>query len=344
MKLRRLALVAGLVLFVWLLHRIGLGVIASSLKRVGWGFAAVLALEAVVVLFTTLGWRQALSPPCQVPLSALFAMRLAGDGVNALAPAAVVGGELVRAGLLSRYVPAAQALGSVGLAAMAQFLGQVLFLGLGAILVRGGALQPRLRLLGLALLVFLVIFAAVLARIARRRGDSPGRFGRLWTWLARGLPGGFLREGFGRDLEEQVFGAVRDRPGRLALSVLFFLAAWLVSVGEVALVLFFLGAPVAAATTLSIAVLAVLVEGVLFFVPARVGVQEGGLYAIFLALGLDPVLGFTLGLVRRLRELTWGLAGLLGLGFLRGRREGAAAPDTSAIPSEPALGGGSAAR
>jgi uncharacterized protein (TIRG00374 family) len=343
-KLRRLALAAGLILFAWLLYRIGLGVIADSLKRVGWGFIAVLALETVVVLFTTLGWRQTLSRPGLVPLRALLGMRLAGDGVNALAPAAVVGGELVRAGLLSRYMPAAQALGSVGLAAMSQFLGQVLFLGVGAILVRGGTLQPRLRLLGLALLAFFVIFVTVLRWIARRPRDTPGRFGRLRTWLARVLPGRFLREGFGRDLEEQVFGAVRDRPGRLALSVLSFFAAWLVGVGEVVLVLFLLGAPVAAATALSIAVLAVLVEGVLFFVPARVGVQEGGLYAIFLALGLDPVLGFTLGLVRRLRELTWGLAGLLVLGFLRGRREGAAAPDTSAIPSEPALGGGSAAR
>lgn len=344
MKLRRLALAAGLVLFVWLLDRIGLGVIAHSLKRVGWGFAAVLALEALVVLFTTLGWRQTLSPSGRVPLRALFAMRLAADGVNALAPAAVVGGELVRAGLLARFVPVAQALGSVGLAAMSQFLGQVLFLGLGAMLVRDGVLQPRLRLLGVALLAFLVIFAAVLRRIAHRRRDAPGRFGRLRTWLARALPGRLLREGFGRELDEQVFGTVRDRPGRLALSVLFFFAAWLVNVGEVALVLRFLGTPVAAATALGIAVLAVLVEGVLFFVPARVGVQEGGLYAIFLVLGLDPVLGFSLGLVRRLRELTWGLAGLVVLGLLRGGKKDAAPLEAAAYPSEQVLGGGSATR
>lgn len=69
---------------------------------------------------------------------------------------------------------------------------------------------------------------------------------------------------------------------------------------------------------------AVLVEGALFFVPARVGVQEGGLYAIFLALGLDPVAGFSLGIVRRLRELTWGLAGPAILAFVRRRSKGSA--------------------
>jgi hypothetical protein len=64
-------------------------------------------------------------------------------------------------------------------------------------------------------------------------------------------------------------------------------------------------------------VLAVLIEGAFFFVPARVGVQEGGLYTIFFALGLDPAKGFSLGLVRRLRELVWGLVGLIILGLCR---------------------------
>ncbi|HSS45684.1 MAG TPA: lysylphosphatidylglycerol synthase domain-containing protein [Thermoanaerobaculia bacterium] len=320
MRLERFALLAGLGLFLWLLHGIGLGVVVHNLGQIGWGFAAVLALEAVVVILTTLGSRRTLPALRRVRFRSLLAMRIAGDGVNALAPAAVVGGELVRARLLARYVPGAEALGSVGLAAMAQFLAQVLFVGLGATVARGGGLQPRLRLFGLALLAFLVVFLAVLDRISRRRESPPPRLGRLLDRVGRLLGGSSPREGFWRDLESQVFGAVRERPGDLALSVLFFLGGWSLGVVEVGLVLKFLGTPAPVGTALSIAVLAVLVEGVFFFVPARVGVQEGGLYAIFLALGLNPAKGFSLGLVRRLRELAWALAGLTILGLHRRRR------------------------
>ena len=317
MRFERFAFAAGLGLFVWLLHRIGLEAIGRNLARVGWGFAAVLALESVVVLLVTLGWSRTLPPDRRVPFSSLVAMRMAGDGVNALAPAAVVGGEIVHARLLARFIPAAEALGSVGLAAMAQFLAQVLFIGLGAILARSGALAPRLRLLGLALLVFLAVFVALLERLSRRREGPPGRVARWLGRVARFLPGGGPREGFFRDLDRNVFGAIRERPLALALAVLLFLCAWLVSAVEVGLVMALLGAPVPAGTAFAIAVLTVLVEGLFFFVPARVGVQEGGLYAIFLALGLDPARGFSLGLIRRLRELTWGLAGLAILSHYR---------------------------
>jgi hypothetical protein len=61
----------------------------------------------------------------------------------------------------------------------------------------------------------------------------------------------------------------------------------------------------------------VFVEGALFFVPGRVGVEEGGLFAIFGVLGLNPVDGFSLGLTRRLREMAWGLLGLGVLAYLR---------------------------
>jgi len=310
LRFERLAFAAGLGLFLWLLHRIGLEVIGRNLASIGWGFAAVLALETVVVLLMTLGWSRTLPPDRRVPFFSLLAMRMAGDGVNALAPAAVVGGEIVHARLLARWIPAAEALASVGLAAMAQFLAQVLFIGLGAIVARSGALAPRLRLLGLALLAFLALFVAMLERLSRRHEGPPGRIARWLGRIVRAFPGRGPREGFFSDLNRNVFGAVRERPLALVLAVVFFLCAWLVNTVEVGLIMALLGAPVPAGTAFTIAVLTVLVEGFFFFVPARVGVQEGGLYAIFAALGLDPARGFSLGLVRRLREITWGLAGL----------------------------------
>jgi uncharacterized protein (TIRG00374 family) len=331
LRFERLAFAAGLGLFLWLLHRIGLEVVTRNLARIGWGFAAVLALEAVAVVLVTLGWSRTLPPERRVPFSSLVAMRMAGDGVNSLAPAAVVGGEIVHARLLARFLPGAEALSSVGLAALAQFLAQVLFVGVGLIIAHSGSLAPRLRLLGLALLAFLAVFLVVLERLSRRREGPPGRIARWIGHVARVFSGGVPREGFVRDLDRGVFGALRERPLALSVAVLLFLCAWLVNFLEVALALALLGSPVPAGTAFAIAVLTVLVEGLFFFVPARVGIQEGGLYTIFLALGLDPARGFSLGVIRRLRELTWGLAGLAILAFYR--RRPVAAPIDRADPS-----------
>jgi hypothetical protein len=64
-------------------------------------------------------------------------------------------------------------------------------------------------------------------------------------------------------------------------------------------------------TALTIEVLSVTVDGMLFVVPAKIGTQEGGKMAIFTALGLSPSLGFAFGVVRHIRELTWAAFGIL---------------------------------
>jgi hypothetical protein len=63
----------------------------------------------------------------------------------------------------------------------------------------------------------------------------------------------------------------------------------------------------------------VLIDGILFFVPAKVGTQEGGKVVLFAALGLSPARGLTVGVVRRIRELAYAGLGLAALGWLTAR-------------------------
>ena len=71
----------------------------------------------------------------------------------------------------------------------------------------------------------------------------------------------------------------------------------------------------------------VLIDGILFFVPAKVGTQEGGKVFLFSALGLDPARGLTVGVVRRIRELVYAGLGLAALAWLTAR---AGTPHSSA--------------
>jgi hypothetical protein len=94
--------------------------------------------------------------------------------------------------------------------------------------------------------------------------------------------------------------------------------------------LWLLDVPVSVARALMVEVLSVAIDATLFFVPGKLGTQEGGKVLIFSALGLDAAKGLSLGVLRRIRELAWALVGLVILGrahvLRRLRNEPATAP------------------
>ena len=85
---------------------------------------------------------------------------------------------------------------------------------------------------------------------------------------------------------------------------------------EIYLILYWVGAAVDWPTAVALETGSVLIDGMLFFVPAKVGTQEGGKVVLFAALGLSPARGLTVGVVRRIRELTYAGLGLVALGWL----------------------------
>jgi uncharacterized membrane protein YbhN (UPF0104 family) len=251
----------------------------------------------------------------RMPLRSLAPVLVAGDAVNTVTPTATVGGGLVRVSLLAPWITTPGALAAVGLAAMAQFVAQVLFVlsGLPVVLtqVSDAGLRSGLMILSAVLLLFLgaVLFLAW-SRVAWRPLESLlCRFGLFRRWWASG--GARLRS-FGI----QVLASLQSRPADFARSVSFAYVGWFWGVVETYLILRMLKSPVDWSRALSIETLAVTIEGILFFVPAKMGTQEGGKVLIFKAMGLDPARGLALGLVRRVRELAWAAIGLCVLGVL----------------------------
>lgn len=232
--------------------------------------------------------------------------------MSAVSPVGLVGGELVRVSLLRRVIPTPLALGSVGLAALAQFVAQVLFVisGLPLVLPLIGSHRLRLGVMILAtgLLVmlgcvfFLVWFRTGIPWI-KRRLDRLRSYGDKWSLPKRWLT-----------LGEQALRRLRARPADFLWSVGAAFLGWSVEVIETLLILWLLHQPVGWRQALSIEVLAVTIDGALFFVPAKMGTQEGGKVLIFLAMGLEPSKGLALGVIRRFRELAWAVVGLAILG------------------------------
>lgn len=316
--LSRIFLVAGAALFAVLLLRIGPATLAANVRLVGARLLLLVALGAVTAAFDTLGWRWTIPPEDRgIPLRTLAGMRLAGDAINYVTPSAAVGGELVRIGLLRRFMPATPAIASVVLLVVTQFFSQVIFVAAGIVYCLPVLLAGRRAALAAIPFGFLLALLAGLVYLSVR-SDGFRRIDGILRRVA-GLER-FADAGNAEALDRAIFGAFRSRPRDLAAAVLCFLCAWSIGVVEARLILGFLRAPVGWGTAFAIESLSVLIETAFFFVPAKMGTQEGGKVAIFAVLGLATAKGFSMGFVRRLRELFWAFAGLVTFAALARRQ------------------------
>lgn len=303
----RAFLVAGLALFAGLLYQLGVRSLLQNLRLVGWGFVVVIAQEIIAVVINTLGWRHAFPPAThRVAFHRLLAARIAGDGINSVTPTATLGGEVVRAQMIAGQIDQTTAWASLAVAKISQTVGQVAFIVLGWLIALHDAPLPDTLRHGL--LIAVPGFAALVAlTVALQRRGLFTVGVRLMAHLGLPVPvrlGGRLQQ---IDGEIARFYAA---PGRFLLSVGFFFAGWTMGVVEMYLILHFLQVDVSWHRALTIETFSATLEGLLFFVPGKAGTEEGGKVLIFTILDLDPAKGLALGIVRRIRELTWAGIGL----------------------------------
>jgi hypothetical protein len=300
---------------------VGLDTLVRDLSLIGWGLAVILLVESLSVVLNTGGWALAFpSGERAVGARRLLAARLAGDAINYLTPSATVGGELLRVRLLGHEMPASLRWASVAVAKVGQSVAQAIFIFVGLAMVgpRLEELSPWLGQLG-DVTALVAGLAAIAAATAFVWAVGRGFWATARGALARARLGGLLPAawaGPGRELDAAL---ARLGPGRAAASLGCFVLGWAVGAAEIYLILSWVGAAVDWRTAVALETGAVLIDGILFFVPAKVGTQEGGKVVLFAALGLDPARGLTVGIVRRIRELVYAGLGLLALACLSAR-------------------------
>jgi putative membrane protein len=283
----------------------------------GWHIALlVLAASAyrfLPIAINTVAWRRLIPPPHRPPLRILLVLRWIGEAVNALVPWGQSGGDVVRAGLLSRRgVPAPEAaavmLADLALGTLTQLLFTGLALVAGLATGRSTSTRPLVALVATtaAVLVLLGLVGPVLARTLASEAGA-----RRWPRLARRAAG--FRAAF-RTL------AV-DRRG-LAASSGWHLCAWLTQAGETWFVLTACGRPVSLWGALWLESLTAATRTAAFFLPAGVGAQEVALMTVGRGMGLDAPVLVTLALVKRMRELVTGAPAIAAWLLVRRRPAG----------------------
>lgn len=318
-KLPLLFFAAGLICLLLLVRSIGLSTLFSNLKQISWCILLVLAVELTGDVLNTCSWRY-LFPSAErvVPFSALYSIRLAGAAVNAVTPTAMVGGEVLKALLLRKYLPLSAGLASVISAKLSLMLGQALFVLVGLFMFLHRLILPQAVKAAMIAAFLLIVLGSLLFLRAQRNG--------LFAWLFRlaerfGLPSSTLvgLRAKTATIDDKLTSLHTTRSIDFATSVLFHFLAQGLGALQIFLLLFWLAIPADFLTCMAVESFSLLIDGALFFVPGQLGAQEGGKVLIFTALGFTATTGLTVGVALRLNQVVLILLGLATLAALNRR-------------------------
>ncbi|MCC6639854.1 MAG: flippase-like domain-containing protein [Deltaproteobacteria bacterium] len=316
-----LALLIGTLVFVALLAHVGPARLWHDAAVLGWGVAIIIAIEGVADFLHTFAWQRCFAPGHRPATLRLWWPHLAGAAINFVTPTATLGGEVVRGTLVPAEVPGTEATASLAINKLAATLSDAVLAVAGVVLllwtvdlapeVRGGVLAGT-GLFGAGVFAFLVV---------QRRGRLVALLGERRTFarlLGAERAGRFARAAAEIDTRIARFHA--ERPGDLAASVALHVAGSALGAVQLWVFLRWLSAP----ADVSIVALVFLVARVLdlaaFFVPARLGAQEGARMLAMRLAGLDPSLGLLFSLVLRLEQVTWAAAGFAAYAVLAAGR------------------------
>ena len=256
----------------------------------------------------TVGWRaliDALNRQETPSIWRLSLIRLEAQSVNLVLPFSI-GAPVVKVSLLGRYgcdtksSVAAVTMDTIASAA-AGFLFSSLAMALHWSLIPGGT-SPLWIISSAALLLIVLLFSSTV--IATSIYRQP--------WLDR-------RSGLGRTLEYFV-----DSPSTIksatAISILTHMLERIVMASEIWIIAYGLGLSLSLS---QLSFTAAMVTGftlLFFFLPGQAGAAEGGMAFAFSILGLPPILGLSVGLVRRARQIVVYGFGIVLLFFVEGCR------------------------
>jgi putative membrane protein len=310
------SIVVGLVLLAGFIAVSDLDHVGGYFRLLGWTAPAVLLPEAFVLLLGTWGWRCVMRADmrARLPLRSLYLIRMAGEAVNGIIPAATVGGEPVKAHLLRDFgISGSEGMASVVLARTAMVVSQAIFVAAGttALVIYFG--HARLAVLWLAVQIGLVAaFAAALVRLQQR-----GLATAVWRVLHRLVPRSHLVERLGRSAETidrhlDEFHRL-ERPAFVRATA-WHLAGWVLGTTEVLLMTWLIGAPVSPLEAFLIESMAQPIRAMALVIPGALGVQEWGGMWLCTTLGMAEPAAVTLWLLKRGRETLFDLTGLAYLG------------------------------
>ncbi|HLW35464.1 MAG TPA: flippase-like domain-containing protein [Chthoniobacterales bacterium] len=309
---------AGAALFTFLLIREGAVQVGSAIATAGWALLAIIAYHFLVpVLLDSLAWWVLFPRAERPPLRQIYWMRWIGESVSTLVPSAAVGGDIVRARLAAiSGTPIATAAATVLVDLTLGVFTQAAFTVLGVVLLVNATGQKNF--VGPTIIGTVVGVAAVGGFYFVQHRGMFGFLARMIAKLANSPEWHSLIES-GASLDETVRSLYARRKAAIGCCGWTILSLILNS-GEIYIALWALHLHATIANAIILQSMALTIRSVAFPVPGGIGVQESGYVLVGNLLGIPGEAAFALSLIARVRELGFGIPGLITWQLIEGRR------------------------
>ena len=311
--LQVVAFLLGLALLIYVINRVGLQPIFDALGRIGFGLFLLLAISGSRHVLRTLAMSVAVNPEHRrFNFLQAFAARLGGEAVSFLTFTGPLLGEATKVALLKKRVPLGHGVPALVIDNLLYNLSVVVFILSGACVMLASYNLPlavRYVLLGIAAVAALGLAAVVLAE-RRRFMVLTWMIDRLVTF---GVMSKRLRARRAQifKIESGVYDFYKHRPGAFFAMLGFDFLSHATSVIEVLVTLRMLGFDPPLEAAYVIESLTKVINFVFGFIPATIGVYEGGTEIILQTLGFAAATGVTLALVRKAGMVFWTGLGLV---------------------------------
>ncbi len=307
---------AGLAVITFLIIYFGAADVLRALTSVKIsGFLEYIAAQLGITLGLALCWRMLLRSRQNGSFPLLVWGRLVRDATGEFLPFSQVGGYVLGARVITLGgVDAADAAASTLADITTEFLGELVFIGIGLACLT--YLYPANRLLIPVAAGLCVAVVMGVGLILVQRGGN-----KFFRNIALGIAGRISKgAALGMDRLQASLDKVYGRPGHLAWAAFLHLLCWFGTATASFIGFHALGVPVSFIEALIIEALLHAIMAMAFFIPGRVGIQEAAYTLLASIFGIPPDIAISLSLLRRARDFVIAVPVLLAWQGLEAKR------------------------
>lgn len=314
--LRTFFFLLGVVIFAFLVHRLGPTLLWEHLVKIGFNFVWLILLSGTWFLLYAGAWDVFLREVSKrVHFWILFRLRVCGETISHLTPLSWGGGDPFRIYLIKEHIPLDEGAASVVVdRTLNNFATALILMGGIFITLLIFPLDNTLRI-GLGGFWVLLIFGVLFLYLRSKEG--------LFEFALDLLKRLRIKKSFSektvaqvRRVDRHIAQFYRRSHGVFFLAFSLHLLGRLAGVLEIYLAAYFLDYPLTLLESYLLTTMTIVLNTVFIFIPANIGILEGAYAGVFGLLGQDPVIGAAIQIVRRLRMVFWILVGFIFLGTL----------------------------
>ncbi|MEN8153821.1 MAG: lysylphosphatidylglycerol synthase transmembrane domain-containing protein [Acidobacteriota bacterium] len=302
--------IIGIILFINIIRKIGIGLIWESIKNISLeNFFILIFLRFLFWSIRTINWKIILNQCCsEIPFWQVFKARITGFAVNYLTPSANIGGEAVRVMLINNKSKKS-ALASVILDKTIELVSTVFFVIVAIAIALYKLPMPDYQ--KYIYVGFILLSITMMVFVLRKQHQG------LLKWIISKLEKvkisfKFIKNNTDkiREVDENISGFYKNNKKKYFTVLFFYGVQFMIWTTEIFFTLNFIGLESITFLQSYLIVSLGAIAFVMPVLPGGIGIYELTYITVFKLLGLDTSLCMALVIIRRTIALTWAGTGL----------------------------------